>query len=204
MKIANKHGILNVYPRELDAEQYISDKEKEIMIAKKIHSGWMLKAKRLSKAIPVRVPGSVYQALLDSKEMEDPFWRDNELEALEWMKQDFIYSTTFDVEDAMLEADRNVLRFDGIDTLASVWLNGEEIGTAENMHRIYEYDVTDKLYREGNELMVKIASAVNFIEEAHKKIEVIGTPDAMEGFPQIRKAHCMFGWDWGVSQTKGY
>lgn len=71
MKIANKHGILNVYPRELDAEQYISDKEKEIMITKKIHSGWMLKAKRLSKAIPVRVPGSVYQALLDSKEMED-------------------------------------------------------------------------------------------------------------------------------------
>lgn len=197
MKIANKHGILNVYPRELDAEQYISDKEKEIMITKKIHSGWMLEAKRLSKAIPVRVPGSVYQALLDSKEMEDPFWRDNEQEALEWMKQDFIYSTTFDVEDAMLEADRNVLRFDGIDTLASVWLNGEEIGTAENMHRIYEYDVTDKLYREGNELMVKIASAVNFIEEAHKKIEVIGTPDAMEGFPQIRKAHCMFGWDWG-------
>ena len=31
--------------------------------------------------------GSVYQALLDSKEMEDPFWRDNELEALEWMKK---------------------------------------------------------------------------------------------------------------------
>ena len=59
------------------------------MITKKIHSGWMLKSERLSEAIPVKVPGSVYQALLDSGKMEDPFWRDNEMEALEWMKQDW-------------------------------------------------------------------------------------------------------------------
>ena len=167
------------------------------MIEEKIHSGWMLKADQLKEAIPVSVPGSVYQALLENHKMEDPFWRDNEKEALEWMKQDFIYSTVFEVKGEMLEADRNVLRFDGIDTLGTIWLNGEEIGETENMHRIYEFDVTDQLKEGKNELVVKIASAVNFIEEAHKKIEVIGTPDSMEGFPQIRKAHCMFGWDWG-------
>ena len=66
-----------------------------------------------------------------------------------------------------------------------------------NMHRIYEFDVTDRLCSSKNELIVKIASSVNFIEEAYKNIEVAGTPDAMDGFPHIRKAHCMFGWDWG-------
>ena len=48
------------------------------------------------------------------------------------MKQDFEYSTVFDVENEMLEADKIILRFDGIDTLASVWLNGEKIGTAKH------------------------------------------------------------------------
>ena len=39
------------------------------MITKKIHSGWMLKSERLSRSIPVKVPGSVYQALLNSGKM---------------------------------------------------------------------------------------------------------------------------------------
>ena len=51
------------------------------------------------------------------------------------------------------KADKIILRFDGIDTLASVWLNGEKIGTAENMHRIYEFDVTDRLCSSKNELI---------------------------------------------------
>ena len=46
-----------------------------------LNGEWMLKDTAESFEIPARVPGSVYQALLDQGKMEDPYWRDNELEA---------------------------------------------------------------------------------------------------------------------------
>ena len=74
--------------------------------------------------VPAKVPGSVYQAYLDAGKMEDPFYRDNEEKALNLMKQDFEFATTFDAEEALREADRTVLHFDGIDTLGEIYLNG--------------------------------------------------------------------------------
>ena len=67
--------------------------------------------------VPAKVPGSVYQAYLDAGKMDDPFYRDNEEKALNLMKQDFEFATTFDAEEALREVDRTVLHFDGIDTL---------------------------------------------------------------------------------------
>ncbi len=40
---------------------------------------------------PATVPGSVYGDLLDNGVIEDPYWRDNELKALELMNEDFEY-----------------------------------------------------------------------------------------------------------------
>ena len=39
--------------------------------------------------------------------------------------------------------------------------------------------------------------STKFIKEAYEKNPLNGSSDAMNGFPHIRKAHCMFGWDWG-------
>ena len=36
------------------------------------------------------------------------------------------------------------------------------------------------------------------IKEAYEKQPTHGSEDAMDGFVHIRKAHCMFGWDWGA------
>jgi beta-mannosidase len=38
---------------------------------------------------------------------------------------------------------------------------------------------------------------VEFIREAYEKCPADGSREAMRGFPHLRKAHCMFGWDWG-------
>ena len=168
------------------------------MIIQELKSNWFLQiAGREEERISAVVPGSVYNDLLEAGKMEDPFWRDNEMKALKIMENDFIYSCEFSVSEEQLSADSNIMRFEGIDTIADIFLNGRFLGRAENMHRIWEYDVTEDLKREGNILSVHIFSPTRFIKKCMEEVITEGTPDCMEGIPQIRKAHWMFGWDWG-------
>ena len=147
--------------------------------------------------VPAQVPGSVYHDLLTAGEIPDPFYRDNENEALKLMDNDFVYSRSFTVPASLLENDAVVLHCNGLDTLATVTVNGCLVGTAKNMHRTYEFDVKSVLRAGENEISVKFDSPTRFIKEAYALSRADGSSDAMVGFPLIRKAHCMFGWDWG-------
>ena len=147
--------------------------------------------------VAANVPGSVYHDLYSANLMPDPFYRDNEMEALALMDHDFHYSRTFAVREELLECDAVYLRCEGLDTIASVYVNGECVGLANNMHRIWEFDVKKVLRVGENTLEVRFASPTKYIKEAYAKSVADGSSDAMVGFPHIRKAHCMFGWDWG-------
>nr|WP_300816640.1 glycoside hydrolase family 2 protein [uncultured Acetatifactor sp.] len=133
--------------------------------------------------------------------MPDPYYRDNELAATRLMENDFAYETAFTLDSEDREADRLFLRFDGIDTLADVYLDGELLGTAYNMNRVWEYDITsrvkddeaDRVYH----LKVVLHSPTRYISQENEKCPVGGSTDAMPGFSHLRKAACMFGWDWG-------
>ncbi|MBR4781614.1 MAG: glycoside hydrolase family 2 protein [Lachnospiraceae bacterium] len=161
--------------------------------------GWKMRITGEDMWYPATVPGSVYNDLINAGRLEDPYYRDNELNALEMMKHDFEYKVTFDADPEVLNAASEVvLRFNGLDTLADITLNGELLGSANNMHRIWEYPVKALLKKKDNELIIHFASPVNFIAEEFKKDPaILGTEDAMNGFPKIRKGHYMFGWDWG-------
>ncbi|NCC44900.1 MAG: glycoside hydrolase family 2 protein, partial [Clostridia bacterium] len=76
--------------------------------------------------------------------------------------------------------------------------NQKLVGQAENMHRTWEFDVTDALTEGSNTLRVYFHSPLQYIKEAFEKAPTHGSEDAMDGFVHIRKAHCMFGWDWGA------
>lgn len=143
------------------------------------------------------VPGSVYHDLLTAGQIPDPFYRDNENEALKIMDHDFIYSRDFEVSPELLSCDRVLLRCEGLDTLATVTVNGTQVGAANNMHRIWEFDVKGVVKAGRNHICVKFDSPTRFIKEAYAASPADGTSDAMVGFPLLRKAHCMFGWDWG-------
>ena len=143
------------------------------------------------------VPGSVYHDLLTAGLIPDPFYRDNEDEALKIMEYDFIYSRTFTVPADLLRCDAVFLRCHGLDTLAALEINDRPAGRADNMHRLWEYDVK-ALLREGeNTIRITFFSPTKFIREAYAEKPLEGASDAMRGFPYLRKAHCMFGWDWG-------
>lgn len=168
-----------------------------MVVQQYISKNWQMR--RVGEAAqPAAVPGSVYTDLLRNGNMEDPFWKDNEDHALSLMEADYEYEVYFDPERELMKQDRILLHFDGLDTIADIWLNGEQIGEAYNMHRVWEYDVTCRLKEEKNQLRVVLRSPLRYIREEFAKCRTMGSEDAMDGFVHIRKAHCMFGWDWGA------
>ena len=146
---------------------------------------------------PAQVPGTVYTDLLRNGQMEDPFWKDNEYKALDLMEKDYEYETVFEGVEAQA-GEKQWLRFEGLDTICDVYLNEEKIGNTYNMHRTWEFDVTGKVKAGENILRVYFHSPLEYIKEAYEKQPTHGSEDAMDGFVHIRKAHCMFGWDWGA------
>lgn len=162
-----------------------------------LHDHWQMHQIGTADLLPAKVPGSVYNDLLLNEKMEDPYYRDNELKALKIMENDFEYCTTFDIPEEIFSSEKILLHFDGLDTVADIYLNDIWIAYVENMHRTWEFSIKELAKASGNILKIVFHSPLKYIKEANEKDPILGSTDAMEGFPYIRKAHCMFGWDWG-------
>lgn len=166
------------------------------MIRQSLDGAWRLVLD--GEILPAAVPGSYYADLLANGRLEDPFWRDNEADALARMEFDEIrYERAFEVSDELLACDAVLLRCEGLDTLARVFVNGAAVLEADNMHRTWEADVKGLLSRGENTISIAFSSPTRYIKAAYAADPADGTTDAMVGFPLLRKAHCMFGWDWG-------
>ena len=153
---------------------------------------------QVARGLPIEasVPGCVHTDLMAADLLADPYLDRNELDA-EWVgHQSWKYSTTFDWAEGTAE---NVdLVFEGLDTVSTVMLNGEEIARTSNMHRRYQFPVRHLLVAGKNTLSVSFDSAWAFAEDARS---VAG--DLPNAYPTpfnfIRKMACNFGWDWGPS-----
>lgn len=147
--------------------------------------------------ITADVPGSLCYSLLEQGLIDDPFYRDNEYKTISLFDDGCTYERNFDLDDGLRSSDKVLLRFYGIDTLSEVCLNGTRILTTDNMHREYTCDITGIVQAEGNTLTVKLSSPTRYIAEKNAETPLWGVDSTMTGYPHIRKAHYMFGWDWG-------
>lgn len=143
------------------------------------------------------VPGSMYADLMADGTMPDPFWRENELDAFERMKKDYVYQRAFTVTEAQLAHTHVELVCEGLDTLAHVSLNGREIAFANNMHITWVWDVKEQLHAGENTLEIRFDSPILYCAKKAEEAPGWESSDATPGFRHLRKAHCMFGWDWG-------
>lgn len=110
---------------------------------------------------------------------------------------DWTYVRYFDAE-AATHGNRRELVFDGIDTIAEVYLNGEKILDCDNIHLQYRCDVTDKLAEKNNELKVIIRSNMLWAREhLHDNFSVAmgGKSTGYDSFMNIRKPRYIWGWD---------
>ena len=149
--------------------------------------------------IEAPVPGCVHTALLAAGRIDDPFFGDNE-DRLQWITEaDWVYRREFDVPAAFLGRERVLLAFDGLDTLAAICLNGEELGRTDNMFRSWQFDVKGKLLERGNRLEILFASPIPFLagRERVRHLPDSHGPREVDGRGWLRKSPCSFGWDWG-------
>ena len=144
--------------------------------------------------IPAKVPGCVHTDLLAAGKIPDPFYRNNEA-VVQWVGQsDWIFRRTFDVPEEVFKIDRVLLRCEGLDTLATVKINSQEVGRADNMFRLWEFDVKPVLHAGENTIEISFESPLTYIKQ-HEGDQA--PAKWVQGRAWVRKEPCSFGWDWG-------
>jgi beta-mannosidase len=144
--------------------------------------------------VAATVPGCVHTDLLAAGLIADPYLDDNE-DAVAWIGYtDWVYQAVFDApEDGSPRLD---LVFAGLDTVATVELNGVEVGRTANMHREYRFPVRHLVRERDNVVRVTFASACRYAQAQRDALGEL--PRARpEPYNFIRKMACNFGWDWG-------
>lgn len=162
-----------------------------------LNGKWNLYLGNHTKPIDAVVPGSLYSALMANGIMSDPYYRLNQYSAEKYSEDDCTYEHVFIPDEELLTAPKKILRFKGIDTISDVYFNNIRVGGTDNMHRAYEFDVTDLIHEGSNNVKVYIQSPVKYINKKNAERSLWGVSSTMAGYPHIRKAHYMFGWDWG-------
>ena len=142
-----------------------------------------------------KIPGSLYSILLENGLMEDPFYRNNELEAFELCEHEYTFSRSFDWNKGKNPI---FLCCDGLDTLCDVYLNGKHVAYTDNMHRGYRFDVTNLLQNGENTISILFHPVNEYVKKKNAEEKLKGVGECLKGFGHLRKAHCMMGWDWGA------
>lgn len=147
------------------------------------------------KGIPAQMPNEAMRILLEAGLISDPYDADNE-QKLQWVGDvDWRFECTFQWHDD--GNTRHDLVAYGIDTIASISLNGRFIDKVDDYYRSYRWDVRPQLCEGENHLTVDVLSPVR---ESSRLEQVRGIYPHTEhhAFNQIRKPSSQFGWDWGI------
>ena len=146
-----------------------------------------LKTTRLSATVPGNVELDLLAAgMIENPEIGNNIYKLRPYEFCQWM-----YSRHF-TAPSLVDGQRLILDFEGIDCIADIWLNGEKIGSADDALIAHRFDVTGKAKAGDNLLQVVLRSAVL---EAQK--ELVGTYSFRHYTESvwIRKPRHCYGWD---------
>ncbi|EIM92628.1 glycoside hydrolase [Stereum hirsutum FP-91666 SS1] len=150
-------------------------------------------------------PSEVHVELLKAGMIPDPYVEFNE-HKVQWVgMEEWLYKTTFSVaKDENLELDAELV-FEGLDTFADVYLNGEQILSADNMFRTYRVPIKNAgllLWGSGqtNTLLLHFKSAYAIGKALEAKYGRVRAGSCNLGDPSrvyVRKAQYGWRWDWG-------
>ena len=169
-----------------------------------LHQGWQVRLDagkagiELPNSIPVSVPGSIHTDLMAAGLIPDPFLDDNE-RLLAWIGYcDWRYTLDFDWEGSA-KANTDLV-FEGIDTVASIYLNGHLVAEVANQHRSYRFGVKSQLALGSNKLEVVFKSPIKYADRM--SLELGYRPHVNHHpYNAVRKMAANFGWDWGIETS---
>ena len=143
------------------------------------------------RTVEATVPGNCELDLVRAGVLPEPEIGLNALQFRPYEGYQWLYTKAF---ESRKPKGRAWLVFEGIDTLADVFLNGEKVGEAENMLIAHRFDVTDRLRAGENTVQVLIRSVM--LDARDRTIGELGhtMTGGAEGEP-YRKAGHMGGWD---------
>ncbi|HEY9255420.1 MAG TPA: glycoside hydrolase family 2 protein [Stenotrophomonas sp.] len=153
------------------------------------------------------VPGTVHTDLLAHRLIPDPYVGAPEA-GLQWIGLgDWEYRTYFELAPDAARSARSDLVFEGLDTLAEVFLNGQRVLAADNAFRTWRVPVQAQLRSGRNELRVVFHSPIT------RMLPIVqAMPHKLHGnYPSpygdepadaltanfVRKPGYHYGWDWG-------
>ncbi|WP_208321982.1 glycoside hydrolase family 2 protein [Paramicrobacterium chengjingii] len=145
--------------------------------------------------VPASVPGAVQLDLVAAGLIGDPYDGANE-KAQEWIGYcdwQYVARFTWDRTDDT----RHDLVADGLDTAATITLNGTRVANTQNQHRSYRFDIASLLIDGENEIVIDFRSPIEFAREQERLLGA--RPTVMHHpFNAVRTMACTFGWDWGI------
>lgn len=166
-------------------------------VLRTLHNDWQVHSEAEGISIPAEVPGSVHTDLLAAGIIPDPFVGNN-IDSVQWVEhRTWTYRCTFSVTEQEMACKAAYLRFDGLDTYATVSLNGQMIGTADNMFRQWRFPANGPLRTGANMLEVRFAPVATGAELLRARYgKVLPHDSDTSGLaPFVRKAAFSFGWD---------
>ena len=153
-----------------------------------LHDGWSFTDPSLDGRMPATVPGCLHTDLMKIGKVKDIFYRDNN-DKYGWVEDcSPVYETRFDAEPS----DSVTLKLDGVDTFASVYLNGTLLGEVHNMFIPHAFDVSGLLKAKDNCLRVEFTPPVKAVEGMPVYPGFAFTGDRMNA----RRMQCTYSWDW--------
>ncbi len=176
---------------------FLSCQKENLPTSTSLASNWTFKNVKDTAWLPAQVPGEVHMDLLRNEKIEDPFIANNELD-LQWIsKEDWEYRSTFSVDQKTLQKKHIILDFKGLDTYATVELNGTEILQSDNAFREFSVDVKS---------LLKAENKIRIVFESTTKAEAIEKAKLPYWLPPgdrifTRKPQFHYGWDWGPILT---
>ena len=171
------------------------------MLHETLNGNWKMREVSQSQWLDAEIPGSVMSVLLKHGKAPDPHYRLNEYEVRELFRKDYEFVRKFNVSGELIEKEKIELICYGLDTLAEIYINDSLLAKTNNMHRTWRFECKSFLRKGENQIRILFRAPITYIENykpgEHKEISYVST-GAMMGNQYLRKAHCMFGWDWGA------
>lgn len=155
---------------------------------------WTFNKQNETKKHKASIPGTVHTDLYENKLIPDPFYGANEKQ-LQWIEnENWEYESTFFLSEKEISNENIELEFDGLDTYATIYINGKLVLEADNMFRKWIISAKNYLKKGKNHLKIVFISAVQKGKEEAVKLPYT-LPEKERVF--VRKAQYQFGWDWG-------
>jgi len=150
-----------------------------------------------STPLPAVVPGCIHTDLIRAGVVGHPNIADNELRT-QWIGRcDWQYQCEFEADAKQLEHERIDLVFETLDTIATIRLNGVEVGRAANQFHPHRFDARSAIRPGRNELTIDLKSPINHIHAEAARLGPRPVNGDWDPYVFMRRSACNFGWDWG-------